>query len=1177
MSHVIDLRTIAREHAARLRALTSGDTSADAILTAAERDTGVRRVPVPAGDPLLDGGDAVYDPEPRRIWYNHDVGPELAAMYQAHEYAHLWLGHAGRSHCDTRDLDPESPHAPVALGVHRVEGYGPKERRERDANVFARELLLPTDLLRQWFIEDGLTAAAIAARVGVPLGVVYHQLSYAVLIGDLPHSPLKDEGAGQNEDGANVAGGVGGDLESVLTSLDRSQQVAARIEHGPLLVEAGPGTGKTRTLVGRVVHLLNNGVDPSAILALTFSNKAAEELRERVARVAPDAAPLIWMGTFHAFGLDLLRKYGTRIGLPIDPPVLDPVDAMFLLERELTVLALDYYQFLPEPTRYLKPILSAISRAKDELAMPADYRDAALVMRMAAQNDDASEAAEKALEVARVYEVYQEVLAREGALDFGDLIARAVTLLTDDTLGVGATVRDTFRHVLVDEYQDVNRASARLLQAVAGDGRGLWVVGDARQSIYRFRGAAPVNMARFSEDFPGAHVLRLARNYRSQPAVVRAVSTFAAGMPALPDAPFAPWEANRSSTTESVHLEIAADAAAEGRGIAAAVLRHRERGTPFRAQAVLCRSHTNLARFGAALEAAGIPVLYLGDLFERGEVRDLLSLLSLACHGDGKGLVRVARFEEYNIPLADVRATLRFAAEQSIRFPDALARVAALAPDNSPLTESGRAGIARLAGHLDGLCYGSEAWTMLSRFLLERSDYVRRLAGDISLHGRQRRLAIYQFLQFAYEQRRRGLIGSLAAQHGGRREDPKRAFLRFVRRLAMVGDDTQLRQVPEWAASIDAVRLMTVHSSKGLEFPVVFVPALGAGMFPTTSKWNPCPLPPLLLGPDRATTIEHEQEEECLFFVAISRAQDVLCLSRALTYAKDGKKSNASKLLTRLDSVLPMLSGSMTPTWVADGVGNSAEASPFNAPVPETFTARALDVYLDCPRRYLYENVLALGTTRDDSAYLEMHGCVHHVLRWIAAEAGTGIPVDVDEAVRRLDEAWQQRGPREHPYELLYRAAAEVLVLTAVEGAARRRGRQTQSRPEWTVALPNGIVIVSPDEVDLADEHGRPAVVVRRVKTGRPSSSEGGAPVYALYYEAATRAHGSVARVEIAYLTTGTTEQVELTSRTLKSRVDKYNEAMAAIRCGEFPARPTDHACPRCPQYFICPMPGNDP
>lgn len=1171
MSHVTDIRALARERAAHLRALTNGDVRAEAILAAAERETGVSRVPLAAGDALLDGGDAVYDPEPRLIWYNRDVEAELAAMYQAHEYAHLWLGHSRRSHCDTRDLDPESPDEPVPLGVHRVEGYGPKERRERDANVFARELLLPTDLLRRWFLDEGLGAAEVAEQVGVPVGVVHHQLAYAVLVGDLPEAeprPAVQSVAGEaNRPAAENARVSAADF---LALLDPSQRDAACVEHGPVLVEAGPGTGKTRTLVGRVLHLLDRGVDPRAILALTYSNKAAEEMRERVARVAPEPAPLIWMGTFHAFGLDLLRKYGSRLGLPTDPPVLDPVDAMFLLEQDLPALLLDHYQHLPEPTRYLKPILAAISRAKDELKAPDDYKRAAAGMRDAATDDDDLREAERAAEVAHVYGVYQAELEKRGALDFGDLIARSVALLGDESHGVVASVRETYPHVLVDEYQDVNRASAILLSAVAGNARGLWVVGDARQSIYRFRGAAPSNMARFTGDFPGGRVLRLSTNYRSQPPVVAAVSRFAEGMPAIPGVEFTPWIAHRAHEAGAVQMEIATNACSEGRGIAGEVRRHHARGVQYREQAVLCRSHTNLARVGAALEGAGIPVLYLGDLFERAEVRDMLALLSLACHGDGRGLVRVARFPEYAIPLADVRATLRFAREQDLPFPEVLTRMAALPPDATPLSAAGQIGVARLAEHLHDLCYGSEAWTMLSRYLLERSDHARWLAADATLAGRQRRLALYQFLQFAYEQRRRRGISTGLAKAG--KEDPKRGFLRFVRRLAMVGDDTQLRQVPEWAATIDAVRLMTVHASKGLEFPVVYVPALVTGMFPLTPKWIACPVPPSLLGEGRDARTEHEREEECLFFVAISRAQDVLYLSRALTYDKRGSKKSPSVFLARLDPVLPRPSGGNAPTWVDAGPEDVADAAAFEVPAPESFTARALDTYLTCPRRYLYEIVLELRATRDDSAYLEMHGCVHQVTRWVVERAGQGETVAATEAAQQLAEAWDQRGPRDHPYEPLYRAAAEALVSTAVEETSRRRGRGTQSRPEWTVSLSNGTVTMAPDEVDLTDEQGRPAVVVRRVRTGRPSKSEAEKPLYALLHAAAAHAHGDVARVEISYLATATTELVSLTDKTLESRVGKYDEAMAAIKRGEFPAKPDEHECPRCAQYFICPI-----
>lgn len=1145
MSHWTDLRRLAREHSARLRASLAGVATAEALLAAADRETGIKRVPVRAGDPLLDGGDAVYDPEPQRIWYNHEIGPELAAVYQAHEYAHVWLKHDGRVRCDRSDLDPEAPEAAVPVGVHRVQGYGPKERRERDANVFAREFLLPTDLLRDWFAGEHLGATAIAERVGVPPGMVFHQIAYAVLIGDLPRVDREQQ------------------VASPECPLDESQREAAQAEYGPVLVEAGPGTGKTRTLVGRVQWLLDRGADPTSILALTYSNKAAEEMRERIARAAPDAAPLLWMGTFHAFGLELLRKFGTHIGLPADPPVLDPVDAMFLLERELPSLGLSYYQHLPEPTKNLKPILTAISRAKDELATPADYTAFAERMRSAATTEEEIEAAEKALEVARVYDIYQARLEGEGALDFGDLIARAVALLRDTASNAGDVTRATYQHILIDEYQDVNRASAVLLREIAGDGDKLWVVGDARQSVYRFRGAAPINMQIFPRDFPGARVLRLSKNYRSQPAVVNAVSAFAAEMPAIDGTAFVPWVANRAQTNGSVQMEIATHGAAEGEGIAREILRHKADGMSYRDQAVLCRSHTNLARFAQHLERHEIPVLYLGDLFERSEVRDVLALLSLACHGDGRGLVRIARFPEYQIPLSDVRALLALASENDVRFPAALA----LAVGAQTITPDGQRGIAVLAQHLDGLCYGSEAWTMLSRYLFERSEYARVLLQDTSLAGRQRRLALYQFLQFAYEQRR--------SSHEGRRidkdTDPKRSFLRFVRRLAMLGEDTQLRQLPDWAADVDAVRLLTVHASKGLEFPVVFVPVLAAGKFPANRKGNVCPPPPEMVGVERDERAEHDREEECLLFVAISRARDVLCLSRAIQYGK--QKSNASKLLSRLDPVLPRPSGTGAITWPAttpdDDDDVATTAVPIPSPLP-VFAARTLDKYLICPRKYYYEEVLQLTATRDDTVYLEMHTCVYRVLGWIVEEAASGRTVQPGVAMGRLADAWADGGPSGHPYEGLYRSAAEQLVNRALAHAERRIGRKSQ--PDWTVTFPHGRVTLTPDNVEIIEEGGTVTVVVQRVRTGRPSSSEATKPIYALYHAAVESEHpGATPRVEVAYLATETIEVVRAKPQTISSRAAQYGEAIVGIIGGYFPARPDDFVCPRCAHYFICP------
>ena len=935
------------------------------------------------------------------------------------------------------------------------------------------------------------------------------------------------------------------------------------------MVEAGPGTGKTRTLVARVLHLLDGGVSPEAILALTFSNKAAEEMRERIAQAAPDAAHRIWMGTFHAFGLELLRKHGTVIGLSVDPPVLDPVDAMFLFERDLATLGLSYYQHLPEPTLYLKSILSAISRAKDELVGPAEYESIARRMRDRATTEDEIETAEKALEVSHVYAVYQARLEREGLLDFGDLIARPVALLRDTANGVRETVRGTYAHVLVDEYQDVNRASAILLRELAGEGRGLWVVGDARQSVYRFRGASPVNMASFATDFAGARLQPLEINYRSQQAVVNVVSRFAEKMPRLPGVGCSPWRAHRKDTDGVVQMEIAESSEAEGDGIARDIERHRsERGLVYRDQAVLGRSHGMLARVAVRLERAQVPILYLGDVFERSEVRDLLALLSLASPGDGRGLVRVARFAEYAIPLADVKVLFALARERDVAFPAALS----LAETDETISTDGRYGFARLVTQLDGISYGSEAWSLLVHYLFERSAYLATVLGDATLSGRQRRIAIFQFLQFAYEQRR-------SAQRGHRLDtdgDPKRSFLRFVRRMAMLSDDAQLRQLPDWASAIDAVRLLTVHASKGLEFPVVFVPALAVGKFPASPRGNSCPTPQEVLGDGRDPKVDHDREEECLLFVAISRARDILCLSRAVTYDA-GKRSNPSPLLERLDSILPRRSGSSTVTWPADTqatIAKSTGPSPAPTPLP-IYGVRAVETYITCPRKFYYENVLKLGGAREDTAYLDMHRCVHEVLRWMIAESEGGRVVAQQQAVSRLEDAWQRSGPCDHPYASMYRSAADAMITRAVQDVTSRTG--ATSRPDWTVTRSHGRVTVTPDSVELMVEGGATTATVRRVRTGRPSSRESDKPIYALLHTAAAAAHPNAnVRVEIAYIATGETEIVEISPKSLQTRVGKYDAALVGIAGRDYRPKPDEFECPRCSHYFICPAAEDD-
>ncbi len=1136
MNHWDEIREHARQMHAKVRSYgePSAEISAQDLLCKTEQMTGVKRVPLAADNPLLNGAAAMLAHE--TIWYNEDVEPWLALYYQAHEYVHFWL-HNGERSCLGADINIDVSEEDIPLGVNRVEGYGPHERREREANIFAREFLLPGNVLQRWFTEENMNAAVIATKTGISIEMVFHQLGHALLVPEVPSSAEK--------------------YEVEILDLDSSQKSAAHTLTGPLLIEAGPGTGKTRTLIGRILYLIDQGISPSTILALTFSNRAAGEMRERVAVASPATAPLIWMGTFHAFGLELLRKYGTRIGLPPKPDVIDPVDALILLERAIPELGLDHYANLYEPTTYLKDILNAISRAKDEMVDPIGYTNLAQAMLSSATTDNERKAAEKALEVARVYRFYQEFLNQNHLLDLGDLIFRSVTLLKQNP-DVRAEVQQTYSQILVDEYQDVNRVSGLLLRELAGTAEGLWAVGDARQAIYRWRGASTINMSLFCEDFPNAKILQLGVNYRSQPAIVETFSALAPRMRATHGKAFIPWGTHRIDAGGKVLFEIASDETAEAKGIVQEIERQRAKGAQYRNQAVICRSNTSLARFAAALEEEGVPVLYLGDIFERSEVRDLLSLLALACESNGHGLVRVARIPEYQIPLVDVQALFDLASEQNVPFPRALK----LAANTDKISPMGKEKIALLAEHINGLCYGISGWKMLTRYLFERSCYLRLILSDNSVVGQQKRLAVYQFLQFVHSQ-----LGLLTDKE----IDPKLALLKYIKRLEIFGEEKQLRQAPTWADNINAVRVLTVHASKGLEFNIVYLPKLGGAYFPVKRQPQHCPPPVDLI--EGGLGDWHDEEEECLFFVALSRARDSLCISRSQRYG--ASTSKASKLLLNIANHLPRaIDGPVT--WLN---GKNYKSEPSFVPcVPVSelelappYKVRQLETYMRCPRQYYYEFVFGLSGKREDSAYEKFHLCVSKVLRWIQSERATLSEVNEANAQKYLTEIWEVNGPKDHAYEAIYLDQAKLMITRSLTRPILANRRETFSDCE--INLKNGTVVLTPDHIELSEDGTNSFLLLQRIRTGRPTKSEEEKPIYGLYHAAATKAHPKgKSRVQIFYLSTNEIKDVELTSNQISKRLEDYDKAIAGILQKQFSPNPSDRDCPRCPYYFICPV-----
>ena len=1108
-----DIRLKARQRHAEARSKASSDLASE-LVKHGLKQAGLQTDTFDPGTVYGEGVLGALEREDGFVRLASNLDGRQRAVVAAHELGHFVL------HDETafmiRSTDAGFGGQPIETGSDRVVAYSPRERQEVQADIFAQEFLLPADKLRERLVEGRQRPSSIATDLGLPVEFVRMQAIRALLLPPLTPPP------------------EGEDASPVVFDLDPEQREAAEWDDRPLILDAGPGTGKTRTLISRIKHLLAGGEPPSSILALTFSNKAAAEMIERVEKVDAVAAPLIWVGTFHAYGLELLRLHHQAAGLPPDFKVLDESGQLALLESVLGELRLDHFQNLWDPTLELRPILRAISRAKDEMISDQDYLTAARAGLAAATTAQDIERAEKAVEVGEVYEIYQRTLAADGSVDFGDLVYRSVMLLRERP-DVRSTVMAKHRHVLVDEYQDVNFASTELLDQITESGKRLWVVADPRQSIYRFRGAAPQNAMGFTDRYTGAQRRQLKTNYRSCETVVRAFERFGASMAAAPK-PAATWKAKRGRVG-FVDLFHAPDLVSEAAAMRDQIERLRTDGIGYEDQAILATTHLCLARFGRALQDLGVPILYLGDLFERPEIRDLLSLLSLGSDRGGVGLVRVAQFPQYGVSRPEAVALLRHARETG---QDVLA-ACAKADEVEGVRPESVEGLKLLARHLSGVEWKTSAWHLLSHYLLESSDYLRPYfaAGDV--RSQQCLVAIYQLLKFCREH-----------YDANRSVAGRRKLLDDIRRLERLDDDRQFRVVPPEASGIPAVRMMTVHASKGLEFRAVHLPQVATRTVPGPKRPQRCPSP---VGLERLeiSKDEHDAETECLFFVALSRARDVMSVSSATRYT-ESQTCNPSKFLERMPGVLPA-----TRAVPAAPAGNTRQDAVVPTVPRDTYQDRHLETYMKCPARYRYEVLEGLRGGEEDSAYLRFHGCVRQAVQWIFEELRNGRSVVPAAAIERLEAIWAEHGP-EHGFEPLYRAEARRMV----EGAASSSIAGAEANREWLAAVGGRKIALRPDRV-LETPSG---ILAQRLKTGRRSKSEDEKPGWALMGIAAAQEFPG-RRIELEAFYPAKAGRVPMVPAKGGKAIAEYSDAIAGIENGEFSPSP-GRECPTCQYYFIC-------
>ena len=1081
---------------------------------------------VHADSPVLQGSVALLKTD--SIFFRHDLEDGYRQYSIAHELGHHVL-HKTESDCTSQDIINLSAADEAPSTVREIEGYGMHERREREANLFALEFLLPCDVARKLFAVEPDCVALISSSTKLPRSLIMGQLSTALLVPKAPQPSNAEKSSRKRE-------------------LDNSQSAAAHAESGPLLVIAGPGTGKTHTLVERVRFLIEErNVAPDRILALTFSHKATNEMRERISESLPDQGHRMTVMTFHGYALELLRKYWLEAGLDKDSKILEPLDTILLLEELLPQLGLERLVVDYDPLANLPDLSTVISRAKDELVGPDAFREFAQEQLVSARDEKDRLKALNALEAARVYEAYQNHLHSEKLLDFNELIFRAVELIQSNS-DVRHTIRSRYDAILVDEFQDINRASGILVKEIAGDGKGLWAVGDLRQSIYRWRGASPDNVTQFDSDYRDAVKISLDTNYRSSSEIVDLFSQFAKSMQAMHDPAFNGWAGGIDASSRITH-HVAGDFEAEVEAIATEARRLSEEGVPLGSQAVICRKNDQLNAIAEGLVKRGVPILFLGDLFSCPEVRDLLSFLDVVSSQDGTGLYRLAKLPQYSIPDDDVRKILAEATKEGPGFLKYLESGSAPAG----ISSSGASGLAALRSDVLAIPKGVSASSALGEFVFVNGGFIRRiLESEDSVASSHRLLAVYQFLSFA-----RSAESKFADK--GMNQIP--AFLNHVRRLARFNQSRDLSHVPASAEGVEGLRLLTVHRSKGLEFDAVYIPFLAEGKFPMRKQGSRLPAPRKLV---EGQGDRHYEEEECLFFVAASRAKRFLHLSRAESY-NDGMAVEQSRFLHPIGVCLPA-------SIEGDASAPARPSDSGDFPKDGVYWSSQIRTYEKCPRKFYYRYVLGIGRDRryDDTSYAAGE-TVRTALNDIRQQIKKRGSISESDALGVLEMHWALGEMESRTDSEKHHQHAERMVRAFIK---RVNGTADEIRPETLECkFENGIIKVTPEHLQVDMNR----VLIRSFSgrkhdpgITRPNDNEYDEFIL-LQMGAKTSYFGAEVQIIQTYLETDTDEPVTIGHTLDGNRRRKFERLLASIASKRFDADPSPRECPKCPYYFICP------
>ena len=973
-------------------------------------------------------------------------------------------------------------------------------------------------------------------------------------------------------------------LEESGLKLNDAQRRAITHGEGPLLVIAGAGTGKTRVITERIRHLLQSDESLSGenILGLTFTKKAAGEMKARVVKATGERGKAVTLATFHSFCETLLAE--------TDPQrvMLDEFDHWILLRRNLRRLHLEKYRRLADPGQFLNDFVEFFSRCQDELVSGEDYQRyaAGLAARLEAEREtlDKDTLAERletvALqqELARAYRASEELLREKNRVSFGSLITGAVGSLERD-----AQLRDAlqkkYRYILVDEFQDTNIAQLRLLELLAGPARNVVTVGDNDQAIYRFRGASFGSFKLFLERFAGwkegqdstPFRVALTENYRSTPNILRVAMQVIGQNAVSADFPKKVLSPNKPPG-EKIRIVELGTPEEESQWVASELQRIHGAGRRWKDFAVLYRQHAHRDHLVVELSRRKIPfVIARLSILEHPLVRDVLAYLRLiAAPYDDIACARVLAAPAWHLEAADlVRLATRARKEKKVIYDLLQLPQGQLAFDRS------QAALGQLVEFVSAQrktvrrCTAREIlgslveWLEIPQRAKEHDGkYVKRLA------------------EFMKEWEPKSETRGLAE------------FIEYLDYYAQAGGVVSL----EDDAPLDAVQLMTVHGAKGLEFPQVFLLRVNNRAFPATERSRVFEFPVELMKEGSPAEQFHIQEERRLFYVALTRAEERLTITtvtekkgKVPVFIEDivmepaVKRQDVRQIMPKLSPAekrerarednpedMQLFPAAAEPAKIFSRIADWAEEFHPPSPEPLTLSPSALSGYRTCPQRYLFGYLWSLR--EGPKAAMSFGAVMHTTIKRFVDQLRKGVKLAFDEVQRIFEAEWNSKGFEDEYQEEEYKKDGMEQLRVFHEGMMAELPQALAQEKTFELPLDNNVIIKGRiDQINLLGN--KRDVEIVDYKTGRPKKdADAKKDLQLSLYALAVKEILELEPVRLVfhYLQNNQRQETTRDAKQLDEAQKIVQEAAADIRAGEFPAK-RGFVCRNCAYKPICP------